>query len=453
MSPVASRDYTVRLRKCTTDDGRLHEPQDLLVKSEHKRIIIRAGRRGGKTVGIAKRSVKRFLQGRRQLYTAPTSEQTDAYWFEVTRALREPIEAGVFHCDNSERYIEVPGTKQRIKAKTAWNADTLRGDYADDLYFDEYQLTAEDAWEDVGQPMLMDNNGDAVFIYTPPSLKSAGRSRARDPRHASKLFRKALADTTGLWQTIHFTSHENPFISSEAIQLASEGMSLDSYRREILAQDDEIEMSWLVHGVWNELLCKIKRFEIPHNWDIYSGHDFGMANPAALFIARVKLPLPPEAPQYMRAGDLIAWREYAPGAGYSMLQNIERCREIVAGYKVKRSRGGNFTTEDEIRQGYTQAGWTILEPAIEKKPSQIDRVLQLEEGNRFYVFDDMFGLLAEMANCLWELDNEMKPTTGKIDNEAKYHLSACLRYIASDDDFKPVILRENNTASAGSRRY
>ena len=36
-------------------------------------------------------------------------------------------------------YIELPGTKQRIRAKTAFNADTLRGDYADELLLDEFQ--------------------------------------------------------------------------------------------------------------------------------------------------------------------------------------------------------------------------------------------------------------------------------------------------------------------------
>ena len=212
---MITREYKVILRN--SED---HPKQDLLVNSQFKRIIARAGRRGGKTVAVATRAVKRFLQGRRQLYTAPTSEQTDAFWFEVKKALEEPIKAGVYHKDESERFIEIPGTKKRIKAKTAWNADTLRGDYADDLYFDEFQLTNEDAWDEVGEPMLLDNNGDAVFIYTPPSLKSTGVSKARDPRHASKLFEKASKDETGLWQAIHFTSHENPFISKEALNEA-----------------------------------------------------------------------------------------------------------------------------------------------------------------------------------------------------------------------------------------
>lgn len=166
-----------------------HPEQIKFVHSDAKRIIVRAGRRSGKTVGLAIRAVERFLKGRRQLYAAPTSEQTDAFWYEVCRSLIEPVNAKVLVKNESERFIEVPGTKQRIKAKTAWNADTLRGDYADDLYLDEWQLMSEDAWEQVGAPMLLDNNGDAVFSYTPPSLRMAGISKAKHPRHASKMFK------------------------------------------------------------------------------------------------------------------------------------------------------------------------------------------------------------------------------------------------------------------------
>lgn len=417
----------------------LHSAQLRLVYSKVKRLIVKAGRRGGKTVGLAIRAAVSFLAGRRVLYAAPTSEQTDKFWFEVKRALSEPIQAGMYKLNESERFIEKAYTENRIKAKTAWNADMLRGDYADLLLFDEFQLTNENAWDEVGAPMLLDNNGDAVFVFTPPSLASEGISKARDPRHASKLFKKALADTTGLWETLHFTSHDNPFISREGLGIVTQDMSLESYRREIMAEDDEIETSWLVHCKFNESLCKIKRFTIPANWDVFTGHDFGAANPAALFIARVKLPLPPGAPAYIRQHDLVIFREYEPGTGYSTVQHVERFKEMATSYTVRRSRGGNFNTEDEIRQGYTNAGWNIQPPGLEKKNSQIDRVIQLEENNQLYIFSDLYRLLSEVSNCMWKLDKENK-VTNDIANESMFHLSACLRSIASDNEFRPVIV-------------
>ncbi len=414
----------VELRETKT-----HPHQDELVNSTFKRIVVRAGRRGGKTVGIAKRAVKKFLAGRRELYGAPTTEQVDRFWYEVCRALAKPIELGLFKKNETEHTIELEGTEQRLKAKTCWNANTLRGDYADDLYLDEFQLMAEDTWDEVGAPMLLDKNGDAVFVYTPPSLHSSGISKARDPRHASKMFKSVKEGREG-WQAISFTSYDNPFISQDALSGITKDMSLDSYRREILAEDDEIESSWLVHRKFNERICRIPRFPIPKNWLIYSGHDFGTANPAALFIA-----------QDPGTGNFYAFSEYLPGGGQSVATNAEAFKEITQGYNVIKRVGGSLQ-EEEIRQGYTAHGWSIVAPKLSKVNAQLDRVFGLEELNKFFIFEDLTHLLSEIANCLWELDKNNKPTD-KIKDEARYHLLACWRYIGSD--FTPETVSRTKT--------
>lgn len=178
-----------------------------------------------------------FLAGRRVLYAAPTTEQIDSFWWAVKRALLEPIEAGYLHKNETEHYVMVPNTKQRIKAKTAWNADTLRGDFADVLILDEWQLMNEEAWGRVGAPMLLDNDGDAVFIYTPPSLQSRSTTKASDPQHAAKMFKRAALDETGRWATFHFQSSENPHISQAALDEIANDMTALAYRQEILAED------------------------------------------------------------------------------------------------------------------------------------------------------------------------------------------------------------------------
>jgi hypothetical protein len=206
-----------------------------------KRIVIRAGRRSGKTTGIAIKAVEEFIKGRRVLYAAPTDEQVDTFWWEIKQALQEAIDVGAYKKNEVKHIIEVPETKNRIRAKTAWNADTLRGDYGDLLILDEWQLMNEQAWNRVGAPMLMDNNGDAIFIYTPPSTRTRSVSKARDKLHAAKLYKKAEADTSGRYQTFHFTSFDNPHISNEAVFEVSQDMSNLAYRQEIMAEDiDEI---------------------------------------------------------------------------------------------------------------------------------------------------------------------------------------------------------------------
>jgi hypothetical protein len=216
-----------------------HAKQTEFIDSTAKRRVIRAGRRSGKTVGIAIYAVRQFLKGRRVLYATPTQEQVDAFWYEVKHALERAIDSGALYKNETLHLIEVQGTKNRIRAKTAWNADTLRGDYADDLILDEYQLMSEDAWARVGQPMLLQSNGDAAFIYTPPSIHSRSATKAKDPRHASKLFKMAAADESGIWETFHFTSYDNPFNERDGLALMAEGMTRLAFEQEIMAEDTD----------------------------------------------------------------------------------------------------------------------------------------------------------------------------------------------------------------------
>ncbi len=219
-----------------------HLEQRRFIDSRAKRKIVRAGRRGGKTVGSAICAVEAFLDKRRVLYAAPTSDQLHRFWVTVLGSLRGLIEKKVLYKNETEHVIEFPRTETRIRAKTAWNADTLRGDYADLLILDEWQLMCEDTWETVGAPMLLDNNGDAIFIYTPPSLKSRSVSKANDPRHASKLFKRYAALEKGgnsRYAAFHFSSEDNPHIDKRALEEIMEDMTSLSYRMEIMAEDVE----------------------------------------------------------------------------------------------------------------------------------------------------------------------------------------------------------------------
>jgi phage terminase large subunit-like protein len=215
--------------------------------------VIRAGRRSGKTTGAAVLATEGFLAGRRILYATPTQEQVDKFWWEVKAALEEPIEADVFYKNETRHIIELPGTEQRIRAKTAWDPDSLRGDYADLLILDEYQIMSEDAWGLVGAPMLADNNGDAVFIYT----------TKRGRNHSKLLFQKAQEDTTGRWGTFVFSSFDNPHISAEALTDLTGDMTQLAYRAEILAEeiDDDPRALWtramITHATHHPQLTRV----------------------------------------------------------------------------------------------------------------------------------------------------------------------------------------------------
>jgi hypothetical protein len=214
-----------------------HEKQAKFVYSNAKRVVLRCGRRGGKTTGVAIMAVIKLLEGRRILYATPTQEQIGRFWWEVTTAMKPAIEAGLYRKNESEKYI-VPAhgeSEARIKAKTAWNANTLRGDFADLLLLDEYQLMDPEVWSLVGAPMLLDNDGDAVFIYT---SEQRALHASEMYKRAEKMMNEALAKgEKPRWEVHHFTSHANPHLSEVALEEITSDMTNLAYRLEIMAED------------------------------------------------------------------------------------------------------------------------------------------------------------------------------------------------------------------------
>ena len=140
------------------------------------------------------------------------------------------------------------------------------------------------------------------------------------------------------------------------------GFPRDSYERakEILPAwrfrmlyDAEFERpAGVIYHMFDEAVCVVDRFPIPTNWLVYSGHDFGPDNPAALFYA-----------QDPATGQFYLFNEYVPGAGVSVNERVEAFKRIAKGYNVLRRVGGSHT-EAENREAYNAHGWMITEPKI-----------------------------------------------------------------------------------------
>lgn len=208
---------------------RPHDKQRAFLRSQAKRRVIVAGRRGGKTTGCGIYAAEQALAGRRVLEAAPTATQTDAFWTAVKGYLQPLVNAKLVAKNETDRSLAF-WNGGYIRCKTAWNADTLRGDYADVLILDEYSLMDPSAWDEVGAPMMLDNGGTAVFIFTP-----------KRRNHAYRLWVRAMTEDTERWQAWQFTSHDNPHLDADALADISQDMTESSYRQEILAEFLESE--------------------------------------------------------------------------------------------------------------------------------------------------------------------------------------------------------------------
>ena len=202
-----------------------HTKQAEIINHPAKRKTICAGRRFGKTHMAAMEGVERFLEGRRVLFASPTQDQVDTFWEMAKEWLRPMLDKRLVYKNESKRLMVFNHNGGRIKAKTAWNADTMKGDYGDFIVLDEFAQMHPDVWDFVVAPMLADTDGDCWFISTPLRRN-----------HFFKLYQKALGDDTGRWAQFHATTHDNPHLSAEAVAELTADMSDTAYRQEIMAE-------------------------------------------------------------------------------------------------------------------------------------------------------------------------------------------------------------------------
>lgn len=253
---MKTKEVTIRL-------PRPHEKQREIRASRSKRNVVCAGRRAGKTTLAAMVAVEKALRGRRVLLASPTQDQADAFWEKAKRYLGELIQAKVIYKNEQRRIIEFPVAMGggRIRAKTAWDADTLRGDYADFLVLDEFALMKSSAWDLVGAPMLLDNDGDAWFISTP-----------RRKNHFHSRYVMGLQDGER-WQSWHFTSMDNPHLSPVALEEIQMDMGADDIRQEIYAEFLDNEGA-VFRNIAN---CLVHPEDVGDHegHDIYAGVDWG----------------------------------------------------------------------------------------------------------------------------------------------------------------------------------
>ena len=113
----------------------------------------------------------------------------------------------------------------------------------------------------------------------------------------------------------------------------------------------------------------------------------------------------------------------------TMLRGVEKFKELSQGEMIMKRVGGS-PKEEEIRFGYTAAGWPMQGPDVAEVEAGIDRVYSFIARNMLFVFNDQTEFLEEILTYTRELDESYNPTD-KIQEKSKFHLMDSLRYIMS----------------------
>lgn len=253
-----------------------HAQQRAVAADPAKRKVVRAGRRWGKTTYATREAVERVMGGSRALIASTTQEQADASWDMAKRWLIPLIDGHVIDKNETLRLLTFPNGG-RLRVKTARDSDTLRGDYADFLVLDECAYLDPKAWDEVGAPMLLDNDGDALFLSTPKRVlsKRAGGTEAKGARWFRELCDRGKGDGDGRWRSWQFSSHDNPHLSKAALGEIVRDMPGVSVRQEIEAEFVDIEgalfqLEWFETRILNQVPERLQdsgaREPLPWRW-------------------------------------------------------------------------------------------------------------------------------------------------------------------------------------------
>mgnify|MGYP001567550774 FL=1 len=308
---------------------------------------------------------------------------------------------------DSDKVFEFTQGKTRVIFGTATNPESLESATAKAAVADEagQKQFRREAREALLRRLSL-HQGRILYPSTPYQLGWL----------KTELFDRAKLPGSGI-EVITWPSTANPAFPVEEFERAKQTMPLWKFR---MFYEGKFERpAGLVYDSFDESACKIRRFPIPGEWPHYVWHDFGTANPAAMFYA-----------QDPATGYFYAYGEYKPGPGRSTREHVEEFKRLTEGMNVVKRAGGSHQ-EEEIREAYRAHGWYIQEPKLNHIEAQIDRVYALHKLNKLFVFDDVQKYLDEKLSFSYLLDDKYEPTD-KYEDESSMHLLAAERYILSD---------------------
>lgn len=403
-----------------TPDGKyilnLHPGQTKAWESTSRFVVVSAGTQGGKTCfepDWLRREIKLCGDGDYLVITAtfPLLElkllPEFRYVFETAFHLGEYKDA-----KKTIQFYHVPGgTNGQVKVidptriifGSATHPESVESATAKAAVMDECgqkQFRLE-TWEAV-QRRLSLSRGRCLFGTT---LYNAGW-------FINDVYNPALAGKDG-FELVQFDSTMNPAFPRE--EYAQQMAKMPPWKFAMFYRGRFIRPAGLVHDSFDAADI-VNDFPIPKDWLIYVGHDFGIANPAALFAAQNPV-----------TGELFYWHEYLPGAGKSPYDHVRAWREITSGHNVIARIGGNHA-EQETRDAYTAQGWHIIEPRQRSVDEQIMRVIGLERLHKIKVFRSCKNLINEKQTFSYKLDEKYQPTN-EYEDEKDMHLLAAERYL------------------------
>lgn len=201
--------------------------QAAILNSKARFVVVRAGRRYGKTKVAARKLLRHALSnpGSVDWWVAPVYRNTRRGYREVLRQLPPNFLAKPAPPATANDLILQLKNGSRIEFYSSTNPDAMAGEGVGFVVVDEAALSPEIVWTQTIRPTLMDFGGGALLISTP-----------RGRNWFWELARRGEDSTFPDYEAFHFTTSDNPYIEASEVEEARRTLPEVVFRQEILAE-------------------------------------------------------------------------------------------------------------------------------------------------------------------------------------------------------------------------
>lgn len=184
---------------------KLHEAQKPIAESflTHRRVVMRCGRRFGKTTLLERTAAKRAMLGQRVGWFGPQYRLNTPTYSRILRMASPRVERK----SKIDQIIEMKGSGC-VEFWTLNDPDAGRSRFYDLVIIDEASLVPKglkDTWEQAIAPTLLDRGGSAIMAGTPKGI---------DPEN---FFYAACSDRKLGWLEVHRKTEANPTLSPDEV--------------------------------------------------------------------------------------------------------------------------------------------------------------------------------------------------------------------------------------------
>lgn len=202
----------------------LHEAQVDLARAfnEHKRVVLRCGRRFGKTTLLERTAAKRAFHGQRIGWFGPKYKLNLPTYNRLARTLQPVIQSK----SKIDQIIDLR-SGGGVEFWTLEDEDAGRSRFYDLVIIDEASLKEKklkDIWQQAIAPTLLDRQGSAIMAGTPKGIDQ------------ENYFYEACSNPLEGWKEFHAPTSSNPMLDKDAVAKLKDEYPPLVYQQEYLAE-------------------------------------------------------------------------------------------------------------------------------------------------------------------------------------------------------------------------